>query len=55
MVLTPWNKSVDKKTVVYIHSGIIKHLQKIQNPAAAALMELEDIVLSEVSQREDEY
>ena len=47
---------MDKEDVVYIHNGIILRHEKGIMPSAAAGMELETLILSEVSQKEkDKY
>ena len=45
-----------KKTVVHLHSGIPRRRKKELKPFATAWMELESIMLSEISQRvRDKY
>ena len=53
----PISKSVDKKTMVHLHNGILCSRKKEGAPAfETAWMELENIMLSEISQAvKDKY
>ena len=46
----PISKGVDQKTVVHLHNGILHSRKKELLPFVAAWMELESVMLSEISQ-----
>ena len=47
-----WNRCMEKEDVVYIHNGILlSHKKNEILPVAATLMDLENIMLREVSRR----
>ena len=46
----PTSKGVDKKTMIHLHNGILCSRKKELLPFTTAWMELESIMLSEISQ-----
>ena len=53
----PFNRQMDKEDVVYIYKGILLNIRKDEYPPFALMwMELEGIILSEISQaKKDNY